>query len=163
MRALHDRASAWYEAHGDTDQAIAHAVYAHDPVRTGDLLWASIVAYVTQGRNEIVQGWLAGFSREELAGYAPLALAAAHSFLAAGNAAEARHLAVAAAAAVGPEPEARRAPRSLTAGLAGIEAIVGRSRRRRDGRGGRARLRARAARTARGVRSACSCAAPRCI
>ena len=29
-------------------------------VRAGDLLCAGIVAYVTQGRNELVQDWLAG-------------------------------------------------------------------------------------------------------
>ena len=134
---LHDRASTWCEARGDADLAIEHAVCAHDPVRTGDLLWGRIVAYVTQGRNEIVQAWLASFTREELAGYAPLALAAAHSFLAAGNAAEARHLAVAAAAAVDRGPRNRstgvtgaarasRATGSLAAALAGIEALVGR-------------------------------------
>lgn len=126
VQALHERACAWYEAHGDTDQAIAHAVYARDLVHTGDLLWANIVAYVTQGRNDIVQGWLASFSRDELGGYAPLALAAAHSFLASGNAAEARHLAVAAAAAA-ERRRSGRAWRSLRAGLAGIEAIVGRA------------------------------------
>jgi LuxR family maltose regulon positive regulatory protein len=75
VRSLHDRASAWFEEHGHPDHAIAHAVYAHDPVRVGDLLSAGIVAYVAQGRNELVQEWLAAFSREELAGYAPLALA----------------------------------------------------------------------------------------
>ena len=48
---------------GDTDRAIAHAVQARDPVLAGDLLWADIVAYVTQGRNELVQRWLARFSR----------------------------------------------------------------------------------------------------
>jgi LuxR family maltose regulon positive regulatory protein len=138
VRALHDRASAWCEAHGEADQAIAHAVWAHDPVRTGDLLWAGIVAYVTQGRNQIVQGWLAGFTREELAGYAPLALAAAHSFLAAGNAAEARHLAVAAAAAVG-RGSGAGATGSLAAGLAGIDAMVG-----RDGVAGMAKAAGRA-------------------
>ena len=124
VKVLHDRASSWYEGHGDTDHAIAHAVHAHDLVRTGDLLWASIVAYVTQGRNEIVQQWLSAFSRQELAGYAPLALAAAHSFLVAGNTAEARHLAVA-AAAVSDRDGGAAAPRSLTAGLAGIEAMAG--------------------------------------
>jgi LuxR family transcriptional regulator, maltose regulon positive regulatory protein len=126
VRALHERACAWYKGRGETDQAIAHAVYARDLVHTGDLLWASIVGYVTQGRNEIVQGWLARFTRDELGSYAPLALAAAHSFLAAGNAAEARHLAVAASAAA-ERSRTARGPRSLRAGLAGIEAIVGRA------------------------------------
>jgi LuxR family maltose regulon positive regulatory protein len=109
-------------------------------VRTGDLLWAGIVGYLTQGRNEIVQGWLASFSREELAGYAPLALAAAHSFLAAGNSAEARHLAVAAAAAVD-RSQSAGATGSLAAGLAGIEAMMG-----RGGVGGMAEAAGRACR-----------------
>jgi LuxR family maltose regulon positive regulatory protein len=126
VEPLHERASAWYEAHGDRDHAIAHAVWGRDVMHTGDLLWAGIVGYVTQGRNEVVQGWLAEFSRDELGSYAPLALAAAHSFLAAGNAAEARHLAVAAAAA-SERNRSARGSRSLKAGLAGIEAIVGRA------------------------------------
>jgi LuxR family transcriptional regulator, maltose regulon positive regulatory protein len=122
-RVLHARASGWHRARGETDRAIAHAVYARDPVLTGDLLWAGIVGYVTQGRNEMVQRWLGHFSRAELAGYPPLALSAAYSFLAAGDAAEARHCAVAVAAAVdrGSSPPARG---SLNAGLAGIEAMV---------------------------------------
>jgi LuxR family transcriptional regulator, maltose regulon positive regulatory protein len=126
VQTLHGRACAWYEARGDTDRAIAHALHARDLVHTGDLLWANIVAYVTQGRNEIVQGWLACLSREELGSYAPLALAAAHSFLAVGNVAEARHLAVAAGAAA-ERSRSRRGARSVRAGLAGIEAIVGRA------------------------------------
>jgi LuxR family transcriptional regulator, maltose regulon positive regulatory protein len=81
------------------------------------------VKYVTQGRNETVQGWLAHFTREELSGYPPLALSAAYSFLAAGEAAEARHCAVAVAASVDRGSRAR-ARGSLTAGLAGIEAMV---------------------------------------
>ncbi len=125
VRPLHERACAWYEASGEIDEAIAHAVSSGDLVHTGDLLWANIVAYVTQGRNELVQDWLTGFTRDELGSYAPLALAGAHSFLAAGNVAEARHLAVA-AAAVAERSRGARGPRSLRAGLAGFEAIIGR-------------------------------------
>ncbi len=138
VHTLHERASFWYEAHGDVDRAIAHAVDAHDAMRTGDLLWASIVAYVTQGRNEIVQGWLASFTRDELAGHAPLALAAAHSFLAAGRVAEARHLGAAAAASVERCPDSGDAG-ALTAGLASLDAIVG-----REGAGGMEEAAARA-------------------
>lgn len=124
--ALHDRASSWYQAHGDMDRSIDHAVAAHDPFRTGDLLWASIVDYVTHGRNEVVQRWLARFSRDELASYAPLALSAAHSFLAAGNVAEARHWSVAASAAADRGPSTCTS-RSLASGLARVDAIVGRA------------------------------------
>jgi LuxR family transcriptional regulator, maltose regulon positive regulatory protein len=122
-RALHDRASLWYQADGDIDRAIEHAVAAHDPVRTGDLLWAHIVAYVAQGRNDIVQNWIAMFTDDELAGYAPLALCAAHSYLVAGRAAEARHWAMAGAAELRRKRDSGSAPLS-NAGFAGIEAIV---------------------------------------
>jgi LuxR family maltose regulon positive regulatory protein len=123
--ALHARASSWYEACGDMDHAIDHAVSAHDSVRTGDLLWASIVMYLTHGRNEIVQGWLCRFGHDELTSYAPLALAAAYSYLAAGDTAEAHRWGVAAAAAAhrGSSP---CGPRSLAAGLARLDAILGR-------------------------------------
>jgi LuxR family maltose regulon positive regulatory protein len=123
---FHRRASSWYDGRGDVDRAITHLVLAHDCVRAGDLLWANIVAYVTQGRNEIVQGWLTSFSHDEIAGYAPLALSAAHSFLAAGDAPRARHWAVAAAAAV-ERGQSSPGTASLTAGLAGIEAMVTRT------------------------------------
>jgi len=124
VRSLHSRASAWFEASGDVDRAIDHAVSAHDSIRTGDLLWRRIVAYVTQGRNDIVQTWLARFSQEELAGYAPLALCAAHSFLAAGNAAEARHWAITGSAALGRD-RARSGSASSSPGFAGINAMLG--------------------------------------
>jgi LuxR family maltose regulon positive regulatory protein len=120
---LHVRASSWYVAQGDTDEAIGHAVGAHDCELSGDLLWAAVIEYVSQGRNSLVQAWLAEFSREELARHPPLGLAAAYSFLAAGNAAEARHLAVAVAAATDCATDGPAAT-SLGAGLAGIEAMV---------------------------------------
>ncbi|MBV8948313.1 MAG: hypothetical protein JOZ95_23005 [Solirubrobacterales bacterium] len=124
VRSLHSRASAWYQAGGDRDRAIDHAVSAHDPIRTGDLLWRSIVSYVTQGRNDIVQTWLARFSQEELAGYAPLALCAAHSFLVAGNAAEARHWAITGSAAL-ERDRARSGCPSSSASFAGINTMLG--------------------------------------
>ncbi|HEY4827823.1 MAG TPA: LuxR C-terminal-related transcriptional regulator, partial [Solirubrobacteraceae bacterium] len=125
-QSLHRRASSWYDGRGDVDRAITHLVSAHDCVRAGDLLWAHIVAYVTQGRNEIVQRWLRSFSHDELAEHAPLALSAAHSFLAAGDAAQARHWAVAAAAAMD-RGQMSPGTASLTAGLAGIEAMMTRA------------------------------------
>ncbi|HEY2655155.1 MAG TPA: LuxR C-terminal-related transcriptional regulator [Solirubrobacteraceae bacterium] len=120
---VHARASSWYSARGNDDEAIDHAVGAHDCELVGELLWATVVEYVSQGRNSLVQDWLRGFSRAELAGHPRLGLAAAHSFMAAGDAAAARQLAVAAAAAVERAGDTATAA-SLRAGLAGIEAMV---------------------------------------
>ncbi len=123
---LHARASSWHLIRGDREKAIAHAIGAHDCTLSGDLLWPAVVEYVSQGRNAIVQSWLAEFSRAELNEHAPLGLAAAFSSLAAGNGAEARHLAVAAAAAIERAP-GDPAESPLGASLAGIEAMVGSS------------------------------------
>ncbi len=120
---LHARASSWYLARGNTDEAIGHAVRAHDCVLAGELIWATIVDYIWQGRNSLVQDWLRGFSRAELSGHPRLGLAAAHSFLAAGNVAAARQLAVAAAAANERVPDTAESA-FLDAGLAGIEAML---------------------------------------
>lgn len=122
-RMLHIRASSWYRSQGDMDRGISHAVRAHDIVLTGDLLWTAIAGYVTQGRNDVVQQWVGAFSGEELAGYAPLALSAAYSFLAAGDVAQASHCAVAASAGLEREPGTSPSA-SLVAGLACLEAMV---------------------------------------
>jgi LuxR family maltose regulon positive regulatory protein len=125
-RRLHHRASRWYQAQGDTDRAIAHAVAARDRVRAGDLLWANILDYIARGRSETVERWLDDFGPGEVADYAPLALSAAHTVLAAGNVDEARHWAAAAAAAR-ERGRSARGTKSLTAGLAGIEAMIART------------------------------------
>ena len=121
VQTLNERASAWYETAGDARRAIAHTVAAHDPVRAGNLLWPRLVDYLTQGRNELVRSWLAAFSDDEIEGHAPLALCAAYSSLVAGDAAHARHWAVAAAAL---DPPDTRAASRLSSGLTGLEALL---------------------------------------
>src|SRR6202034_2765831 len=75
-RRLHQRASRWLEDRGELDGAISHAVAASDPDLTGRLLWESLAGYLAVGRLEAVQGWLGAFSPQQLAGSAPLSLAA---------------------------------------------------------------------------------------
>jgi LuxR family maltose regulon positive regulatory protein len=131
------RASAWYAQRGDPDRAIDHAVAAGDAERVGDLLWGNLLEYLGHGRAGVVEGWLAAFGHERIAGCAPLALSAAHSSLASGDVDHAEHWAVAAKAALRRSPGAGR-PTSLRTGLAIVEALVARS--------GAARMRATAAR-----------------
>jgi LuxR family transcriptional regulator, maltose regulon positive regulatory protein len=121
VTSLNARASVWYEANGDIERAIAHAAAAHDPERAGKLLWPRLLDYLTQGRNEHVQSWLTAFSEEEIRRHGRLALCAAYSALVAGDAAHARHWAVAAAAA---ERPGSRAATRLSAGLTGLEALL---------------------------------------
>jgi LuxR family maltose regulon positive regulatory protein len=131
---LHLRASAWYAEHDDLDSSIAHAVAAGDGRRVGELLWSHLPQYVTVGRNELVQRWLAHFSPQALSEHAPLALTAAHSALALGNLPAAEHWGLVGAAAL---TRASSPPRvaSLPAGVAVIEAAVSRHGVVRMGRG----------------------------
>jgi LuxR family maltose regulon positive regulatory protein len=117
---LHDRASSWLERHGDLDGAIGHAVAGGDTGRAGELLSNNIVAYVAHGRNDSVRRWLTRFTPDQLAGCAPLALSAAHSWLAAGNVDQGRHWRLAASAALDPCTNTR----SLEAGIAVFDAIA---------------------------------------
>jgi LuxR family transcriptional regulator, maltose regulon positive regulatory protein len=84
-RLLHERASAWYERHGDTDRAIEHAIAARDLTSAGDLLWSQAAAYSGHGRSAELDGWLARFTDEQLAGSPTLALTAAARSLLAGQ------------------------------------------------------------------------------
>lgn len=122
---LQTRASAWYSQRGDTDQAIEHAIAAGDGDRTGEILWANILAYVAQGRNDQVQHWLSGFSPERIAESPSLALCAAHSALSAGDVAGAQRWTLATAAALERVSRPGR-DRTLSTGLAVIEALVAR-------------------------------------
>jgi LuxR family maltose regulon positive regulatory protein len=117
---LHGRASSWLERHGDLDGAIGHAVAAGDAQRAGELLSSNIVGYVGQGRNDTVQRWLSCFTPDQLAGCAPLALSAAHSWLATGNVDQGRHWRRAAGATIEASPDTT----SLLAGIAVFDAIA---------------------------------------
>ncbi len=85
VRSLQQRASVWYEEHGDLDRAIDHAVAAGDLGRVGKLLWDSLPDYVERGRIGRVEGWLASFSEHQLESSDRLALAAAYVHLVSGS------------------------------------------------------------------------------
>ncbi len=86
---LHERASRWLEDQGDRDGAISHAVAAGNADLTGRLLWASLAGYLAHGRVELVREWLGRFDAGQIAGSAPLATAAALTWLMSGNVDEA--------------------------------------------------------------------------
>ena len=122
---LRGRASTWHQRHGDPDRAIDQAVAAGDVERTGDLLWANILRYLMHGRSDTVGDWLSSFCPDQIADYAPLALAAAHHCLVIGELDQAQHWSLTAT-------EARRrgrtatATKSLDAGKAIIDATAAR-------------------------------------
>jgi LuxR family maltose regulon positive regulatory protein len=120
---LHRRASAWLERQGDLDGAISHAVAAGDVTRAGDLLWANLVGYLARGLNGKVQEWLRLLRSDQIAAHAPLALAAAHSWLMAGNIDHAQHCRSMAAGDIDPRRHPARAP-SIEAGGAVFDAMA---------------------------------------
>ncbi len=74
---LHRRASEWSSSTGDEEAAVRHAVLAGDTRRAADLVWASFPALFTRGRLGTLQGWLEGFSIDQVAASATLALTSA--------------------------------------------------------------------------------------
>jgi LuxR family maltose regulon positive regulatory protein len=74
---LHRRASEWSAAAGDEEAAVRHAVAAGDTRRAAELVWASFPALFTRGRLGTLQGWLEGFTIDQVAASAPLALTSA--------------------------------------------------------------------------------------
>jgi LuxR family maltose regulon positive regulatory protein len=122
---LHRRASQWHADHGDVDAAIRHATAAGDVRLAGDLLWANAFRYIPQGHNATVRRWLAHFTDEQVAGYAPLALVAANSHLADGDRDHAEHWTAAAARALD-GVRARRRPPAVEAGIAAMRAAIAR-------------------------------------
>ena len=117
---LHGRASVWYERHGLTDRAIAHAVAAGDAARAGELLWPNIVSYLAQGRGAVIERWLSSFSADVIARGGPLALCAAHTALIGGDVTLAQQLAAAAGATL---PRGRRTQRRAGSAATGVAVI----------------------------------------
>lgn len=122
--ALHRRAADWYAAAGDVDQAIGHASDAGDFDRSGQLLWAHLPRFLSQGRLDHVERWLAAISDQDTVERAPLALAAAHAHLALGSIAAAEQWARSARVAL--SARSARSAKEERAGAALIEAWAGR-------------------------------------
>ena len=84
-QSLQQRASVWYEEHGDLDRAIDHAVAAGDVERVGKLLWDNLPAYLENAGVDRLHSWLGGFSDHQIESSDRLALAAAHVQLVSGR------------------------------------------------------------------------------
>jgi LuxR family maltose regulon positive regulatory protein len=75
--ALHLRASAWYEQHGDPALAIEHARAAGDLDRAGALLWREAPSLIAYGHRDVCAARLARFSAQQVAAHPSLALTSA--------------------------------------------------------------------------------------
>jgi LuxR family transcriptional regulator, maltose regulon positive regulatory protein len=121
---LHRRASEWCAATGDEEAAIRHAMAAGDTARAAELVWASFPAFFTRGRLDTLQGWLEGFSIDQVAASAPLALTSAWCCTEARGDLVAHCLSLAQRASSPPsEPGA---PDSIASGITTLRAALGR-------------------------------------
>ena len=65
-RAIHRRASDWYQVRGDADGAIRHAVRSGDLDRAESLVIEWFGRFAVAGRNHTIDAWLELFTSEEL-------------------------------------------------------------------------------------------------
>jgi LuxR family transcriptional regulator, maltose regulon positive regulatory protein len=88
---LDRRASTWFAAHEQFEEAIDHAIAAGDEKRAGELIWSRAAPALAAGDRGAVRSWLDGFSDRKIAGSPQLALSAAHLYLALGEGELGRH------------------------------------------------------------------------
>ena len=74
---LHRRAYAWHREHGDTSEAIDHAIEAGLQAEAADLVAATWITYVNTGRYDTVLAWIRRFPADFLDGDVRLLLAQA--------------------------------------------------------------------------------------
>lgn len=75
--SLHARASTWFGERGDVHRSIEHAIAAGNIELAGDRLRSHSASLLGYGHRAKLDGWLSGFSSEQIAGEPALALTAA--------------------------------------------------------------------------------------
>jgi LuxR family maltose regulon positive regulatory protein len=83
VRAVHRRASEWFEKTGDIDRAVRHALDADDEDRAQALVVHHTPSMYARGHHAIIQRWVDGFPREHVVGSPALCFCAALAALAA--------------------------------------------------------------------------------
>lgn len=122
---LHARASRWWEAEGDIDRAIDHAISAGDQRRAGGLVWMAVPSNVSRGKLATVANWLDRNGDAANAEDAGLALSRAAIAVTTGRGAEGDHWMALARALLESEPESERKP-ALLGGVLLMDAMLAR-------------------------------------
>lgn len=122
---IHRRASEWWSAAENADQAIHHAIEAGAEDLAGDLLLAAVPEYMTRGRNATLLGWLDRLGERRVAASPGASLTAAWAELVLGCGPRAEHWAAVArrlvAAGGRPDDDA-----TMEVGFALADAALGR-------------------------------------
>jgi LuxR family maltose regulon positive regulatory protein len=85
VRLIHQRASAWFEAAGDIDRAVRHAVAAQDIDRAERLVVEHTPSLYTNGNYTTMGRWVESLPRDRVVGNAALCLCAALTALGLGQ------------------------------------------------------------------------------
>ena len=64
VSSLHERAAAWFEKHGDLDEAIEHALQAGTFERAARLIERTVPALHARGARQTLDAWLAALPRQ---------------------------------------------------------------------------------------------------
>ena len=123
---LHRRASEWWADHGDSTQAIHHAIEAESFGRAGELLWEAVPEYMARGRYATVRRWLDRLGPDRIASDPALSLTAAHGYLSRGQGGLAEHWSGVTRGLLEGSGDTRRKPR-LFAGLSLLDATLARN------------------------------------
>jgi LuxR family maltose regulon positive regulatory protein len=86
VRDVHRRASSWFEAEGDIDRAVRHALAAEDFDRTTRLVVAHTPSYYTTGRYSTITGWVESIPHDLVINSTALCLCGALGVLGIGDA-----------------------------------------------------------------------------
>jgi LuxR family transcriptional regulator, maltose regulon positive regulatory protein len=90
-RIQHRRAAAWFEANGNTDEALAHARAAGDMRLAAELIAGHVVAYVSTGRASTLRRWIEQLPVDALTDLPWFGAAAALAYVSSGDVARATH------------------------------------------------------------------------
>ncbi len=93
---IHRRAAAWYEEHGNPEQAIGHALAGQDMSTAARLVTTHVQRFVNAGRINTVRGWLDDLNDGILDGHPALAIVAGWVWALTGDPARAQRCMIAA-------------------------------------------------------------------
>ncbi len=121
----HRRASAWYEADGNPDEALEHAHAAGDIRLSAEIIARNLVEYVSTGRAATVRRWIETLPVGELSGLPWFAAAAAMAYASNGDAERAIPWLAAAERGFGDEGALPDGRSSLRSAIAISRALLG--------------------------------------
>lgn len=125
IAGLHERASLWFDVHGDLESAIRHAIASGDTGLASGMIWPEVAGCVASGRLDCLHVWLAALTERQVAGDRWLSMAAVWAALQQGDAAAMNRWLRVAERHAGPDWRSNASTDPFAASLAVLYALVG--------------------------------------